>query len=128
MIAGMTVEDLKKFLRLRGLRISGRKVELVARVFSAVENNVQPILTAVEVKLELKNEYNYKLKLDGVTLTDPFKMLEGWMDEEIGIKYWPMLTYPDIFNYLSFYPAELGSKDLCDYKNCKTYSYINLGG
>ena len=46
--------------------------------------------------------------------TDPFKMLEGWKDEGIGIKYWPMLTYPDIFNYLSFYPSELGSKDLCD--------------
>ena len=64
MIADMNVEELKKFLRLRGLRISGRKVE--ARVFSAVENNVQPILTAEEVELELKNEYNYKLKLDGV--------------------------------------------------------------
>ena len=68
MIADMNVEELEKFLRLRGLRISGRKVELVARVSSAVENNVQPILTAEEVELELKNEYNYKLKLDGVLL------------------------------------------------------------
>ena len=59
--------------------------------------------------------------------TDPFKMLEGWKDEGIGIKYWPMLTYPDIFNYLSFYPSELGSKDLCDYKNCKAYSYYKSG-
>ena len=86
----MNVEELKKFLRLRGLRISGRKIELVARVFSAVENNVL-------ITLELKNEYNYKLKLDGVTLTGPFKMLEGWKDEEIGIKYWPMLTYPILY-------------------------------
>jgi len=38
-----------------------------------------------------------------------------------------MLLYPDIFNYLMFYPAELGSKDLSDYKNCKAYSYYKSG-
>ena len=38
-----------------------------------------------------------------------------------------MLLYPDIFNYLSFYPSELPSKDLSDYKNCKAYSYYITG-
>ena len=33
MINEMKVDELKKYLRLRGLEISGRKVELVARVF-----------------------------------------------------------------------------------------------
>ena len=41
MINEMKVDELKKCLRLRGLKISGRKVELVARVFSAHENNVK---------------------------------------------------------------------------------------
>ena len=36
---------------------------------------------------------------------------------------WPMLSYPDIFNFLILYPSELGSKDLSDYKNTEAYSY-----
>ena len=38
-----------------------------------------------------------------------------------------MLSYPDIFNSLTFYPSELGSKDLSDYKNSRTYSYYKSG-
>ena len=38
-----------------------------------------------------------------------------------------MLSYPDIFNFLIFYPSELGSKDLSDYKNSKAYSYYKSG-
>ena len=41
--------------------------------------------------------------------------------------FWPMLSYPDIFNFLVFYPSELGSKDLSDYKNSKAYSYYKSG-
>ena len=33
MVEKMNVEELKTFLRLRGLRLSGKKNELVARVF-----------------------------------------------------------------------------------------------
>ena len=38
----MKVEELKTYSGLRGLKVSGRKVELVATVFAASENNVQP--------------------------------------------------------------------------------------
>ena len=41
----MKVEELKNFLRLHGLKVSGRKEELVARVFVAIENNVQIVQT-----------------------------------------------------------------------------------
>ena len=34
---------------------------------------------------------------------------------------------PIFFNYLTFYPNELGSRDLCDYKTCKAYSYFKSG-
>ena len=46
MINNMKVEELKYYLRLRGLKISGKKAVLVARVFSAMEKNVMPIKTA----------------------------------------------------------------------------------
>ena len=68
MINEMKVDELKKYLRLRGLKISGRKVELVARVFAAHENNVQPVKTAAEIEIELSQEYQAKLlQVDYVT-------------------------------------------------------------
>ena len=65
--------------------------------------------------------------IDGRKIPDPFKIIHGWMEEEEGLIFWPMLTYPDIFNYLMFFPAELGSSDLSDYKLCKAYSYFKNG-
>ena len=48
-------------------------------------------------------------------------LMDGWKK---------MLSYPDIFNFLMFYPIKLGSKDLSDYKNSKAYytkpRYSNL--
>ena len=41
MINEMKVDELKKYLPFRGLKISGRKAELVACVFAAHEKNVQ---------------------------------------------------------------------------------------
>ena len=41
--------------------------------------------------------------------------------------FWPVLSYPDILKFLMFYPSELGSKDLSDYKNSKAYSYYKSG-
>ena len=49
----MKVEELKDYLKLRGLKVSGRKVELVAQVFSASENNVPLTKSAVEIEKEL---------------------------------------------------------------------------
>ena len=39
----------------------------------------------------------------------------------------PMLSYPDIYNFLMFYPSELDNKDLSDYENSKAYSYYKSG-
>ena len=112
---------------IRGLKISWRKKEVVARVFAASENFVKPIKTAVEVEADLKIEYLAKLKIDDRNIPDPFKIPHGWMNEDQGMKFWPMLLYPDIFNYLMFFPSELGRKDLNDYKFSKAYSYHKSG-
>ena len=45
----MCLEELKNYLRIRGLKVNGRKNELVARVFSASEHDVKPIKTVVEI-------------------------------------------------------------------------------
>ena len=49
-ISGLKVEELKNFLRLRGLKVSRRKEELVTRVFVAIENDVPLQKTAEEVE------------------------------------------------------------------------------
>ena len=49
------------------------------------------------------------------------------MGEDNGMTSWPMLSYPDLFNFLMFYTSEFGSKDLGDYNNSKANSYYKLG-
>ena len=94
MVTGMKVEELKDYLRLRGLKISGKKAELVARVFAASENNVKPIKSAAEVQVDLRNEYQVKLLLGDYLVPDPYHLKEGWLSEENGIVLWPVVTYP----------------------------------
>ena len=50
----MKAEELKNYLRLRGLKVTGKKAVLVARAFSDFKNNVAVIKTAREVEAELK--------------------------------------------------------------------------
>lgn len=126
-VESMSVKELTSFLRLRGLKINGRKKELVARVWCAIEQGIKVVLTAEQVETELKNEYSAKLIIDGNTVMDPLDIDEGWMDEDEGLVFWPMILYPDIYNYLCFHPTELPSKDLSDYKNSKAYSYYKTG-
>ena len=70
----MSLEELKNYLRIRGLKLNERNIELVARLFAASENNVKPIKTAVEVEADLKTEYLAKLKLDDRNIPDPFRI------------------------------------------------------
>ena len=41
---------MKNYLKVHGLKISGSKYQLVAHLFSAIENNVMPVKTAVQVE------------------------------------------------------------------------------
>ena len=115
---------MKDYLEKHGLKIIGQKVELVARGFSASENHVTLVKTAVEG--DLRDEYENKLKIDDIKLPDPVAMEIGWLKEEEGRWFWPMVLYHDIFNYLTFYPSELGSTDLSEYKACNAYSYFKF--
>ena len=126
-LRSMKVEELKSFLRLRGLRVAGKKNELVARAFVALENDVPIVQTAEEAKLELEREYKLKLNTLDEILPDPFSLKEGWLAEEESVKCWPMTLYPDIYNFLAIHPSELASTDLCDYKTSKAYSYYREG-
>ena len=77
-ISSLTVEELKYYLEVHGLKSSGRKVELVARVFAASENNVPLVQSAVEIEQELQQEYSNKLIIDDFTVPDPLTLESGW--------------------------------------------------
>ena len=68
---------LKVIMRIRCLKVNGRKNELVTRVFAASENGAKPIKTAVEVEADLKTEYLAKLKIDDSNIPDLLKILHG---------------------------------------------------
>ena len=71
MVQKMKVDELKMYLRLRDLKVSGKKAELVARVFAASENHVPAKKTAEEVESDLRNDYQAKLLLDSQVIPDP---------------------------------------------------------
>ena len=61
----MKVEELKNYFKIGGLKVTGTKKELVARVFAPSENGIQPVKTAVEIESDLITGYKNKLKIDG---------------------------------------------------------------
>ena len=87
LISKMSLEELKSYLRIRGLKVKGRKNELVARAFATSENGVKPIKTAVDVESDFKTEYLAKLKTDDRNILDPFKIPHRWMKEDEGMKF-----------------------------------------
>ena len=76
LVAKMHVNELKNYMKVPVLKISGNKNELAARFFvclffSAVENNVMQMKTAVEVEENLKEEYeSEKLRVDDRLVDD----------------------------------------------------------
>ena len=124
MINNMKVSELKDFLRLRGLKVTGKKCELASRVFIAAENDAPVLKTAEEIEGELSKEYKQKLIYGSITLADPFKEEDGWKSEEEGISFWPLIP---TFYIIRFLMMDSAVEDLCDYKSSKAYSYFERG-
>ena len=125
LLSSMKVDELKHFLRLRGLKVTGKKQELISRAFAAAENLAPVLKTADEIQTQIKDEYQQKLKIDtNSSIPDPFKLKNVWLNEEEGITKWPPITSFCVINFLM-----IGSEveDLNDYKSSKAYSYFKQG-
>ena len=91
------VPALKNYCRLRGLKVSGRKEELVARVFVASEMKIQVQPTAEERIATTTTEKARLLELeDGARLPDPESLKDGWKSEDSSITSWPPIYLSDI--------------------------------
>ena len=53
----MKIKELKNYFEIRGLKVTRTKRELVAWVFAASENGVQPVKTVVEIESDLITDY-----------------------------------------------------------------------
>ena len=80
------VEGLKEFLKKIGLKVRGRKAELVARVFAAAEQNIPVSSTTVELVAETSKERQNILVTPWGNLPDPTTLVTGWIDESKGMK------------------------------------------
>ena len=128
------VSNLKKYLRDRGLKTSGKKIELVALAFSASQLGVtsKPSVATDNVK----NSEDYASLLVTTTkdlLPDPIAELKhGWIGEQNGLSQWPPCMYFDIAQYLMSQEDLIDGAEetlkrqlMTDYKEGKAYSYFD---
>ncbi|XP_070562483.1 uncharacterized protein [Ptychodera flava] len=127
------VDALKSFLRKRNLKVSGRKVELVARVFAAAEQNIPVAKTASEIATEIDKSVQSLLSLpesDSV-VPDPMKLNDGWIGETEGMKQWPPIFLSDITMFImADHPGNdinLQKRLLNEYKEGKAYRLYQGG-
>ena len=118
----LSVKQLINFLTVRGLSTTGRKIELVARAFTAMELNIEIIETAEEQEKNLKQSYADKLK--ALDLIDPNSVpMEIRKDL---VAEWPSITMGNIFSYIlkkKYFDSEYIGK----YKDQKAYSFFDSG-
>jgi hypothetical protein len=112
----LTVDTLKDFLSLRGLSTTGRKIELVARAFSAFELKLPVKLSAEELNTKIQKEYLARLQQHD--LVDP-NGTQSWIDD---VTKWPRVDLGKIFCYI-LAKKEFHSEYIGKYKDQKAYSY-----
>ena len=83
----MKVKELKYYWKIRELEVTGTKKELVARIFAASENEVQPVKTALEIESDLTTDYKNKLKINDFPILDRFKIPHRWMGQDKGMAF-----------------------------------------
>lgn len=95
------VNALKTYLRKRGLKVTGRKEELLARVFIAVEQNVPEYLEAADIVLQTKLEQRSLLTTAAEgDLPDPSTIKDGWIGELVEMELWPPIFLSDLTMYI----------------------------
>ena len=111
--------ELKDYLSLRGLSVTGKKRELVARAFSACERNVGVVVNDEELRSRFAIEYNHRIK--GLP-SDP-RSIADWKND---LTTWPAIDLRKIFSFI-LSKKEFDSEYVGKYKMCKAYSYFASG-
>ena len=122
-ILSFGVGTLKDYLALWGIASSGyKKIQLVARAFSAAEMGLPIIMSSEEQAKKLNNEYVERLKEFG--LSDPQKIpIDMRIDD---IKAWPKINLGNIFAYI-LSTRDFDTEYVGKYKDQKAYAYFDSG-
>ena len=119
----LTVSSLKDFLALRGLNVTGKKADLVARAFGAYELNVPKKFSQQQIYSNLKHEYNSRLSRHGIVTYPNSLLAEAWRDS---IHEWPEIVDGKLFSYILRVKA-VDVVYIGVYKDQKAYSYWMSG-
>ena len=113
--------ELKDYLSLRGLSVTGKKRELVARAFSACERNVRVVVSDEELRSRPTVEYQQRIKS---LPRDPRLIAEDeWRNY---MTTWPALDLGKVFSFI-LSKKEFDSDYVGKYKVCKAYSFFASG-
>ena len=119
------VDALKAFCCQRNLKVSGRKTELVARVFAALEMNVKIEPTAEARYRDIQKEKSKLLQSPDGKLPDPEDLKDDWLSELEGMATWPPIFLSDITIFLmQEHPGKevsMHERVLNEYKEGKAY-------
>ena len=82
MFNNLKVEELKNYVRLKGLKVTGKKpvpvpeLSLLLKIINVV------IETAKEVEVDLKQKFDDKVKLDEMDMSDPLNLNNSLMKKK----------------------------------------------
>ena len=115
----MTGGELRCYLAERALRISGVKQELIARAFTAMENDVQ-LVKSSELEKQLKAAYEARWKGLGLD-ADPLENKSlTWNSTDITL--WPNIDLGKIFHFI-ISKKQHNIDIIGHYKTHKAYSW-----
>lgn len=109
--------SLKDYLNIRGVSVTGRKIELVARAFSAYEFKLPTKLSAEQQIESIKSEY--QSRLSRYTIKDPSASDIQWLDD---MTKWPSVDLGKIFSFILLH-KEFDATYIGKYKDEKAFSY-----
>ena len=114
--------QLKDFLTVRGLAVSGTRHKILARAFVAWEQKAKIRMSETELQSRLQKEYEGRL--DQHQLTDPRNIPKEQWEEDV--TKWPSIDLGKIFSFI------IENKDqemefIGKYKTHKAYSYYQSG-
>ena len=121
-------DRLQKYLRDRGLPVTGKRAELIALAYGAEYFQIAKKPTAEQDDLTRAERYHALLLVrSSMKLPDPMSdLLTGWVGEGPGMSMWPPTMYGDIAEYLvDSSERDLRTRLLTDYKEGKAFSYFD---
>ena len=124
-LQGCKKDELKTWLKARGLKVSGRKQDLITRVTKAEQDGTELLVNReMREKNEREKRMIDKLKTPFEDLPNP-KTLNNWTED---LSYLPVITVNEIKDYLVYGKCKFYAKeDMKCFKQLKAFKFFMDG-